>query len=62
MSLAGQRRRGYVIDFTIMDQYRAKAFFTEAGELALVEMPDGWRALDQIIYQLVPEIPEPDQQ
>jgi hypothetical protein len=61
MALAGQRRRGYVMEFTIMDQYRAKAFFTEAGELALVEMPDGWRALHQIIYQLVPEIPEPDE-
>ena len=59
--LAGQKRRGYVMELKIMDQNRAKIFFTEAGELALVEMTDGWRALDPIIYGLVPEIPEPEE-
>jgi hypothetical protein len=61
MVLAGQKRRGYVMELVIMDQQRAKAFFTEAGELAMVEMPDGWRALDPVIYNLVPEIPDPEE-
>lgn len=61
MMLAGQKRRGYVMELSVMDQNRGKAYFTEAGELALVEMPDGWRALDPVIYGLVPEIPEPEE-
>jgi len=61
MALAGQRRHGYVMEFTLMDQYHAKAFFTEAGELALVEMPEGWRAMHQLIYNLDPAVPDPDQ-
>ncbi len=58
LMLAGQKRHGYVVELVIMDQQRAKAFFTEAGELAMVEMPDGWRALHPVIYGLVPDIPE----
>jgi len=61
MSIAGQRRHGYVMEFTLMDQYHAKAFFTEAGELALVEMPEGWRAMHQFIYNLDPAVPDTDQ-
>jgi hypothetical protein len=56
MTLAGQKRHGYVMELAIMDKRRAKAFFTEAGDLALVEMPDGWRALNPVIYNLLPEI------
>jgi hypothetical protein len=58
MTLAGQKRRGYVIEFSIMDQFHAKAFFTEAGELALVEMPEGWRGLHEVVYNLEPGIPD----
>jgi len=61
MTLAGQKRHGYVMELTIMDKRRAKAFFTEAGDLALVEMPDGWRALDPVIYGLLPEIPDEEE-
>ncbi len=61
MKLAGQKRRGYVMELSVMEQHRAKAYFTEAGDLALVEMPGGWRALDPLIYGLVPEIPEPEE-
>jgi len=60
--LAGQKRNGFVIEFTVMDQYRAKAYFTEVGELALVELPDGYRMLEPIIYGLVPENYDDDEQ
>ncbi len=60
--LAGQKRKGYVLEFTVMDQYRAKAYFTEVGELALVELPDGYRMLEPVIYGLVPDNYDDDEQ
>lgn len=54
MKLAGQKRRGYVLDLTIMD-YHVKAFFTEAGELAFAELPGGYRALEPVVHGLVPD-------
>jgi len=56
--LAGQKRRGYVLEFTIMETYQAKAFFTEAGELALVELPNGYRLLESTIHNLEPDLDE----
>ena len=54
MKIAGQRRKGYVIEFSLLQGYRVKAFFTEAGELALVDLPEGYRALEPVIHGLVP--------
>ena len=58
MKIAGQRRKGYVIEFSLMDHYHAKAFFTEAGELAIVELPEGYRAVEPVIHGLVPDEPD----
>lgn len=58
MKIAGQRRSGYVIEMGFMDRYSIKAFFTEAGELALVELPDGYRLLEPVIYGLIPDDPD----
>lgn len=55
MKIAGQNRKGYVIGFSLMDRYRATAFFTEEGDLALVELPEGYRALEPNIHGLVPD-------
>lgn len=57
MKLAGQRRKGYVLELKFMD-YNVKAFFTEAGELAFAELPGGYRALEPVIHGLVPDVPE----
>jgi hypothetical protein len=57
-NIAGQSRKGYFIEFLITDHYRARAFFTETGELAVVELPEGYRALEPVIHGLVPDDPE----
>lgn len=58
MKIAGQKRKGYVIELGFMDRYNLKAFFTEAGELALVELPEGYRMLEPVIYGLIPDDPD----
>jgi hypothetical protein len=55
MRIAGQKHKGSVIRFSVMDRYRASAFFTEEGDLALIELPDGYRALEPNIHGLVPD-------
>lgn len=56
LTLAGQKRRGYVIDLSFMDTYHAKAVFTEAHELALVELPEGYKLEEINVYNLEPDI------
>lgn len=58
MELAGQQRHAYLLEFIAMDHWKAKAFFTDAGELALMDLPEGWRLVEPVIYGLVPEYPE----
>lgn len=58
IKIAGQQRKGFVMEFTFMERYRVRAFFTEAGELALVELPEGYRAIEPVIYGLVPDEPD----
>ncbi|MCE9518254.1 MAG: hypothetical protein K8R87_01600 [Verrucomicrobia bacterium] len=55
MKIAGQKCKGYVIGFSILDRYHATAFFTEEGSLALIELPEGYRALEPNIHGLVPD-------
>ena len=55
MKIAGQKCQGYFVGFRVMDRYRATAFFTEEGDLALIELPDGYRAQEPNIHGLVPE-------
>lgn len=56
--IAGQNRRGYVVGFHVMDRYRANAFFTEEGDLAVIDMPEGYRALEPNIHGLLPDVPD----
>ena len=53
--IAGQRRKGYMVEFSVMGRYRATAVFTEEGDLALIEFPEGYRALEPYIHGLVPD-------
>ena len=56
--LAGQKRKGYLLTLGFMDKHQIKVFFTETGELALAELPNGYRALEPVVYGLIPEEPE----
>ncbi|WP_265595951.1 hypothetical protein [Verrucomicrobium sp. BvORR106] len=58
MMLAGTERQAFLLELSAMDHWKAKAFFTDAGELALVDLPEGWRLVEPVIYGLVPEYPE----
>jgi hypothetical protein len=55
LKVAGQKRHGYLLTLGMTDKFQIKAFFTEIGEVALVELPDGWRALEPMIHGLVPD-------
>lgn len=55
MNIGGQKRQGYTLELGATESWRLKAFFTEAGELALVNLPDGYRLMEQTIYGLTPD-------
>lgn len=61
MSFAGQKSKGYTLDFSVMDRWKARAFFTEAGELALVDLPDGYRLVEPVIHGLAPDYDEDEE-
>lgn len=58
ITLSNDKRQGYVLEMVALEQWKAKAFFTEVGELALIDLPEGFRVVEQIIYGLAPEYPE----
>ncbi|TLD68226.1 hypothetical protein FEM03_23755 [Phragmitibacter flavus] len=64
MNFGGQRRQGYVVEAiaTLMAQWKVKAFFTEVGELALVDLPEGYRVMEQLIHGLAPEYPDEEEE
>jgi hypothetical protein len=62
MAIGGQKRYGYTMEIGAMDQWRLKAFFTEAGELALVTLPEGYRLMEQVIYGLAPDYGEEEEE
>lgn len=55
MNLSGQKRKGYVLELSFMDRWKIKAFFTEVGELAVVDLPEGYRLVEPIIHGLQPD-------
>ncbi|HSI64423.1 MAG TPA: hypothetical protein VLE43_14945 [Candidatus Saccharimonadia bacterium] len=62
MTISGQKRYGYTMEIGAMDRWRVKAFFTEAGELALVTLPEGYRLMEQVIYGLGPDYGEEEEE
>jgi hypothetical protein len=62
LNIGGQKRHGYTMEIGAMEQWRLKAFFTEAGELALVTLPDGYRLMEQVIYNLAPDYGEEEEE
>lgn len=62
MTLSSNKRKGYVLEAVVMEQWKAKAFFTEVGELAMIDLPEGLRVVEQIIYGLAPEYPDDEEE
>jgi hypothetical protein len=52
---AGQKSKGYTLEWIILDRWRVRAFLTEAGELALLDLPEGYRLVEPVIHGLAPE-------
>jgi hypothetical protein len=52
MDLAGSPRRCQVVTFAVFGLYQAKAFFTEAGELARIDLPQGYQFIDPLLSGL----------
>jgi len=55
MNLSGQKRKGYVLEVSFMERWKVKAFFTEVGELAVVDLPEGYRLVEPVIHGLQPD-------
>lgn len=58
IDLAGRKRKCYVLTMGVMSLYEVKAIFTEAGELARVDLPDGYKLLEPMIHGLESELVE----
>lgn len=52
MMLAGKRRKSHVLELEFMGLYQIKLLFTEAGELARADLPQGWVLLEPTIHGL----------
>lgn len=52
MMLAGRKRKCFMLTLPILGQHEVKMIFTEAGELARIELPDGYALLEPMIYGL----------
>ncbi len=61
MDFAGQKSKGYMLDFTAMERWKARAFITEAGELVLVDLPEGYRLVEPVIHNLAPDYDAEDE-
>lgn len=52
MMLAGKRRKCYILQMQFMGLYEIKMLFTEAGELARIDLPQGYHLLEPTIHGL----------
>lgn len=50
--LAGRERKCYVLTLPVLGQQEVKMIFTEAGELARIDLPDGYALLEPLIHGL----------
>ena len=52
MMLAGKRRKCYVLQMQFLGLYEIKVLFTEAGEMARIDLPQGYHLLEPTIHGL----------
>lgn len=53
MQLAGEERKSLQLTLSLLGFYQAKLSYTEAGELARIELPQGWQLTDPLLTGLV---------
>ncbi len=58
MDLAGRQRRCFIIRLKAFDNYEMQALFTEVGELARVDLPQGFFLKEPLIHGLEPDLVE----
>jgi len=58
MDLAGRDRRCFVIRLKVFEMYEVQALFTEVGELARVDLPQGFVLKEPLIHGLEPDLVE----
>lgn len=56
MDLAGKRRKCHILTASLLGNHQARAFFTEAGALARLELPDGYTLLEPLMHGLSLEV------
>lgn len=54
MELAGKRRRCYIVQLALMSGYEMKMYFSEIGELARIELPQGYRLIEPMMHGMEP--------
>lgn len=52
MTLAGRERKCFLLTLPIFGMHEVKMLFTEAGELARIDLPDGYSLLEPTIHGL----------
>ena len=52
LMLAGRQRKCFVLVLPVLGQHEVKMIFTEAGELARIDLPDGYALLEPLIHGL----------
>lgn len=58
MELAGRDRRCFVVRMKLFGTYDVQALFTEVGELARVDLPQGFSLKEPLIHGLEPDLVE----
>jgi hypothetical protein len=61
MTIAGQKSQGYLLEFVLMDRWKARAFIAEAGELVLMDLPEDYHLVEPVIHGLAKEY-DPDKE
>ncbi|WP_184212416.1 hypothetical protein [Prosthecobacter dejongeii] len=52
MDLAGKQRRCYIVTLEVMQLEEVRWYFTEVGELARIELPQGYRFIEPMMHGL----------
>ncbi|TDU63199.1 hypothetical protein EI77_04407 [Prosthecobacter fusiformis] len=52
MELAGKQRRCYIVTLDVLQMEEVRLYFTEVGELARIEFPQGYRFIEPMMHGL----------
>lgn len=56
MDLAGKQRRCYIVSMKVLQTEEIRMYFTEIGELARIELPQGYRFVEPMMHGLEKDI------